>query len=525
MKIIVVVAMLYCISYVDISETAPSPSFLDGVWVISQGKSFYLWVLGDSEGAERVQRNFLRQAPIVSQLNSMNHALVGEFESAKEIQEIFLHETLVPFVDNTPVIGHGKALIHAALGQHEGAKAVAMAATKTTAAVGGAFFGGPPGAVAGHVGTDVAFTAAESVASGSFKPQGTLEYLANIGDVSKERHFDEWVGLGLVANVGAGTKSSGHGKTIKNTAVGTALASAKSPSKISFRQRISRIKEQGLSGRGAPALARQMRWLDTMEKYYKVSREDLMKIINEEGIALSKYPELKNYELDQIRNPPEIVQSDTPVQVGRFVGGGAIGTVRELVGDNSKLVKEYKYHRDQDEAYMPSRSNSETRADSWDSLPFEGRLAMAYEEATLFRKYYGDDSARVIIHGRNVALEMDKIPGEPLNTIQHFPSDAITHLWKMLEELDQKHIWFRDLHGQNILYDQTTGTFYPIDLSNYSRKHVDAFKVDRSAQYERRETVGSHTDELARNTEGSVDDIRILEVLIRRRQVQPPQQQ
>lgn len=54
--------------------------------------------------------------PVVSQLKSIGQVAIGDGAGAQDTQLKFLQETVEPVLENTPVIGHIKSLVHLALG-------------------------------------------------------------------------------------------------------------------------------------------------------------------------------------------------------------------------------------------------------------------------------------------------------------------------------------------------------------------------------------------------------------------------
>lgn len=85
-------------------------SFWDGMPIISQFKSAFQAICGDTEGAKKTQENFVDQAPVVSQVKSAVESAMGNNEAARKTQENFLYNTLEPMADNTPVVGHIKGI-------------------------------------------------------------------------------------------------------------------------------------------------------------------------------------------------------------------------------------------------------------------------------------------------------------------------------------------------------------------------------------------------------------------------------
>lgn len=87
-------------------------SFWDGVFGVSQLKSVTQFMLGRKKSAVQTQKNFLNQMVGVSQVKSLVHVINKDFKKARRTQKIFYDEMVEPLLDNTPVIGHAKAMIH-----------------------------------------------------------------------------------------------------------------------------------------------------------------------------------------------------------------------------------------------------------------------------------------------------------------------------------------------------------------------------------------------------------------------------
>lgn len=126
--------------YKDCSESG-----VDAVAVLSQFKSFWEWANGKSHCAKRTQENFVRKAPIISQITSAVQAISGDMEAARQTQITFLKH-LEEQIDGTPILGHVKAAVHCAIGQLEKCKEVSLAATRPVFVIAG----GAAGAFAGQ---------------------------------------------------------------------------------------------------------------------------------------------------------------------------------------------------------------------------------------------------------------------------------------------------------------------------------------------------------------------------------------
>lgn len=125
-------------------------SFIDGVPVISQGKSALQIYNGDPEGAKQTQENFFNQCPIISQSKSALQVINGDFRGAKQTQTNFFYKHLEPLSNALPIIGQTKGLIHMAVGDVKRGKEIIRDANENTiGAVIGGIFAGPIGAAVG----------------------------------------------------------------------------------------------------------------------------------------------------------------------------------------------------------------------------------------------------------------------------------------------------------------------------------------------------------------------------------------
>lgn len=182
-------------------------SFFDGVYIISQVKSLWLAIFGETEEARKVQEHFLEQAPIISQVYTLVLASRGRVEEARAVARSFQKNTIKPFVYGLPVIGFGIGALLKADGLHEEGNEAMKASVKSTAAVVGTVTGGLGGAVTGYVGADVLLTGISSAHEKKFTPEGVVGYIANFKNATKGEHFDQIAGLGLVALTAKSSKS------------------------------------------------------------------------------------------------------------------------------------------------------------------------------------------------------------------------------------------------------------------------------------------------------------------------------
>lgn len=99
--------------------------------IISQVKSLVQVIRGDAAAAKRTQEEFARKGLLVSQLHSLGHSIAGNNHEARKIQEEFGKSTKA-LLDDIPVVGHTISAVHAIAGDTEGAKRIALGATKST---------------------------------------------------------------------------------------------------------------------------------------------------------------------------------------------------------------------------------------------------------------------------------------------------------------------------------------------------------------------------------------------------------
>ena len=160
---------------------------MDAIPVLSQTKSLFQAVFGDTDGARRTQENFSRQCPIVSQVRSACEWAAWDSEAARETQQQFIgfvNDT----VDGIPGVGHLKGGIHYAVGDTEGGDKAMKSASRTTGVMGGGVLGflagGPPGAVAGGIAGGLAMdgltTGIDSAVHNEYRPSGMVSQVTEI---------------------------------------------------------------------------------------------------------------------------------------------------------------------------------------------------------------------------------------------------------------------------------------------------------------------------------------------------------
>jgi len=198
-------------------SSATDASFWDTIPVVSQLKSAVQAIAGDSEAARQTQINFANQMPVVSQIKSAVQAATGDKQGARDTQMHFL-KNAETMVDGTPVVGHIKGGIHMLAGDKERGLDIIRGATSTTGVVVGAVLGGPAGAIADGLATNMVITNIDTTVAAAndddpqIKSYGMVNYLINIGKKSVGEHFDVIAGMSVdVAGGMTAKKSSGGG--------------------------------------------------------------------------------------------------------------------------------------------------------------------------------------------------------------------------------------------------------------------------------------------------------------------------
>nr|WP_282564545.1 hypothetical protein [Providencia alcalifaciens] len=92
------------------------------------------------------------------------------------------------------------------------------------------------------------------------------------------------------------------------------------------------------------------------------------------------------------------------------------------------------------------------------------------EQAILFNKFYGENSAVVL---SNRAIEMLKVPGIPMSKVESFNPDAKNKFMTLIVEMIAKGCPPNDLSEGNFLYDTKSGLFYPVDIGKKESNHID----------------------------------------------------
>ena len=90
----------------------------------------------------------------------------------------------------------------------------------------------------------------------------------------------------------------------------------------------------------------------------------------------------------------------------------------------------------------------------------------AQKECLLFNRYYGEGSAELFSENGRTCLRMLEVPGVPLTKMSQFPEDADKMFLDMIIDMGESKIIHGDLHMGNILFDENSHRFWPIDFSN-----------------------------------------------------------
>ena len=191
------------------------------------------------------------------------------------------------------------------------------------------------------------------------------------------------------------------------------------------------------------------------------------------------YQAISEEEINHAIYPIEVIKSDK-LPTGKKIGSGSFGVVYEHPENEDLVIKKM---RNSASGFSSSDSSNESvdyldvpvNQESEFFRPINRLLEEATKEADYFRKYYGENAAKVIFTDNDVYIEMLKIPGKRMDEIPNggFRFDAPEKFWEMIIKLDRKEIWHGDISPHNVLYDYETNTFYPVDISNRAEKYND----------------------------------------------------
>lgn len=169
----------------------------------------------------------------------------------------------------------------------------------------------------------------------------------------------------------------------------------------------------------------------------------------------------------QIMNTIALMKPDDPAHridfnLGRLIGEGCNGAVFIDADDTTYIIKKI----------IPDGfSSSATIAEG------------ARREAAMFELYYGEHSAvHLIDENQNSYIRMYKIPGITLDglPVGSLPDNADEKYVDMIERLNSVGIIHDDLHSENILWDDDSQTFFPIDIINAKEKYFNANSKDKT---------------------------------------------
>lgn len=107
------------------------------------------------------------------------------------------------------------------------------------------------------------------------------------------------------------------------------------------------------------------------------------------------------------------------------------------------------------------------------------------KEVEFFNRYYGEGSAELIINKNQYHIRMYRVPGKVLIEIDSptFPPNAKERFLSMMDDLGYYNIIHEDLNFNNVLYDEKTNTFYPIDFDNAYDGYYSARELNSDRQF------------------------------------------
>lgn len=147
---------------------------------------------------------------------------------------------------------------------------------------------------------------------------------------------------------------------------------------------------------------------------------------------------------------PDFPEHKVDFHQGELIGEGTNGEVFLDADDNAYLIKVYLANED------------------------ESIAEVARHEAEIFRRYYGEDAAMHLVDEEDVShVRMYRIPGETLSSLPpgSLPNNAEEKFVDMIERLNALGIMHNDLHSENVLWDSSSQSFLPIDISNIKEKY------------------------------------------------------
>ncbi len=240
-------------------------------------------------------------------------------------------------------------------------------------------------------------------------------------------------------------------------------------------ERLKNIQEVGLSGTNhrtaesilieqagfSPKKAKKLLKQYDFPKTGVFSSDSFALSFEQHGSSPAWAARFKKGTLDFLFKKPVYTVEKIKEKLGDRIGSGASGHVY-LDKDNSNYVIK-KIALEDDHFFL-----------SHDGDAAAEYVSISAKESELFRQYYGEESSKVYVDTNGDCYNrMYRIPGKILRLVPEnsLPPDAVERYVDMIETLNHVDIMHGDLHAGNILWDQETSTFYPIDISN----HKEAF--------------------------------------------------
>ncbi|MFS1582897.1 MAG: dermonecrotic toxin domain-containing protein [Candidatus Arsenophonus phytopathogenicus] len=244
-----------------------------------------------------------------------------------------------------------------------------------------------------------------------------------------------------------------------------------------------------------------------------------------EPMTMEELEEFRLEELDDqeamevLTEDVEVIDSEM-VRLGKRIGSGFFSDVYQDPNEDGFVIKKLKRTGCQPSNSSSEESNNSVSSSSVSSssvssssvssysysYSFDKRLELAKEEASLFGKYYGYDSVKIIKTSKDVYIKMIKINGVKIDKVPKdgFKAGAISKLWEMIVALDKLGIWHNDISRSNILYDSENNIFYPIDLGSYdSSSSRDVIKEYTENSVDKIRTISNYIKE---NTKSDYSD-------------------
>lgn len=182
------------------------------------------------------------------------------------------------------------------------------------------------------------------------------------------------------------------------------------------------------------------------------------------------------------------------IHLGDYLSEGYRGAVYEDANDDRFVIKQLKQTRSlagSATSYSSDSSSNMSRSSTTKEYMAVQLWERTQEEAELFQKYYGQNTAEAINEEDEIYIRMLKIPGKELSSISNgeLPHDSIELYTDMLERLTERGIMHTDLHMENILYHQKDRMFYPIDMSNRYKNYFNSMTETEKKEANQRDAV------------------------------------